>query len=203
MLRPVFQNKNPTAQPFVISGSGTLGMDMVAASLVEPDDQVLVLSAGTFGQNFSRCLKAYRADVTLLEVDRPGGGFTSHHIEKALQEHGTEYAMVVVTHVETSTGVRNDVAAIANCVRQLLPSAIIVVDAVCSLGVEDLRFDDWDLDVVISCSQKGLGCPAGLSIMMLSSRALLKLESRAAPISGFYSSLSNWLPSKLIPYLDL
>ncbi|KAI9742258.1 MAG: hypothetical protein M1818_004158 [Claussenomyces sp. TS43310] len=142
---------NKAAQPFIVSGSGTLGMDMVAASMIEEGEKVLMISVGTFGNNFARCLQSYRAELTSI-VASPGEVIASHDVEKLLGE--MEYSMVVVTHTETSTGFRNDIEKIARSVRKFSPSMLIVVDGVCSVGVEDLRFDEWDLDIVITCSQK-------------------------------------------------
>jgi len=68
------------------------------------------------------------------------------------------------------------------------------VDGVCSVGCERIRFDEWDLDVVLTASQKAVGVPAGLSIMMLSSRAISRFESRKSPPSSYFASLKNWIP---------
>ena len=76
----------------------------------------------------------------------------------------------------------------------LPPDTLIVVDGVCSVGSEDLRFDEWGLDVVVSASQKALGAPAGLSILMASSRAIQAFENRRTPPSAYYVSWSKWLP---------
>ena len=68
------------------------------------------------------------------------------------------------------------------------------MDGVCSVASEEIRFDDWNIDVVIGASQKGLGAPPGLSVVIASQKALKTVESRKAPIAGFYSSWKRWLP---------
>ena len=90
----------------------------------------------------------------------------------------------------------SDVKGLCGLFRSLLPSALIAVDGVCSLGGEEFRFDDWEVDVAMSCSQKALGAPPGLSILMLSPRAVAIVTSptRSRPIPSYYCNLQRWLP---------
>ncbi|KAI5300092.1 hypothetical protein KEM56_002734 [Ascosphaera pollenicola] len=96
--------------------------------------------------------------------------------------------------VDTSTGVLSDIQSIAALVRKVSPETLVVVDGVCSVGCEEIAFDEWDLDAVVTASQKAIGCPPGLSILMLSERALKRFETRSTPPSSYYGSLANWLP---------
>ena len=192
MLRNVFQTSNPAAQPFVVSGSGTLGWDMVAANLVEPDDEVLVLHTGYFADSFADCFETYGAKATQLKApigERP----QLDEVEKALKEK--KYKMITVTHVDTSTGVLSEIEGLAKLVHEVSPETLIVVDGVCSVGCEEIRFDDWGLDVVLTASQKAIGCPAGLSIMMVSGRAIQSFKKRKSPPRSYFASFKNWLPS--------
>lgn len=191
MTRKLFQSTNPAAQPLVISGSGTLGWDVVASNLVEKGENALVLHSGYFADSFATCLETYGANATQLKApigDRP----SFEAIEQALKEK--PYKVVTVTHVDTSTGVLSDIKKVTEVVRRVSPQTLVVVDGVCSVGCEEIAFDEWDLDVVLTASQKAIGCPPGLSILMLSGRAVETFKARKTPPSSYYSSLANWIP---------
>lgn len=193
MLRKLFQTTDPASQPFVISGSGTLGWDMVAANLVEPGEDVLVLTTGYFGDSFADCLKVYGANVTQLKGPI-GSKPQLPEIEQALKEK--KYKMVTVTHVDTSTGVLSTLPGLSELIQKVSPETLLVVDGVCSVAGEEIDFDNWKLDGVITASQKAIGCPAGLSISMFSGRAMKKFETRKAPVGSYFASMKNWTPSK-------
>lgn len=192
MLRKLFQTTRPDTQPFVINGSGTLGWDLVAANLAERGDEVLVLHTGYFADSFADCFETYGVKATQLKApigDRP----QLPEVEKALKEK--KYKIVTVTHVDTSTGVLSEIKALSEMVHKVSPETLVVVDGVCSVGSEEICFDDWGLDVVLTASQKAIGCPAGLSIMMCSGRAIETFKNRKTPPSSYFASFKNWLPS--------
>lgn len=191
LVRKLFQSTNPSAQPFVISGSGTLGWDIVAANLIEKDQNALVLNTGYFGDSFGACLETYGAQVTQLKVpigERP----SLEEVEQALKQK--PYKLITITHVDTSTGVLSDVKGVTELVRRVSPDTLVIVDGVCSVGSEEIAFDEWDLDVVLTASQKAIGCPPGLSIVMCSGRAIQRAQSRQTPPAAYYASIANWLP---------
>ena len=74
------------------------------------------------------------------------------------------------------------------------PKTLVAVDAVCAVASEEIRFDDWGLDLVISATQKGIGAPPGLSVVLASKRAIETFEKRSTPIPGYYISWKKWLP---------
>ncbi|KAK1249929.1 hypothetical protein MKX08_009932 [Trichoderma sp. CBMAI-0020] len=191
LLRPLFQTTNPASQPFVISGSGTLGWDLVAANLIEAGEDALVLSTGYFGDSFADCLATYGAKPTKLEGP-VGGRPQVPEIEKALSEK--KYKIVTVTHVDTSTGVVSDLKSIVQAVRKVSPETLVIVDGVCSVACEEIAFDEWDLDGVITAPQKAIGCPAGLSISMFSGRAMEVFKNRKTPPASYFASFKNWTP---------
>jgi alanine-glyoxylate transaminase/serine-glyoxylate transaminase/serine-pyruvate transaminase len=100
------------------------------------------------------------------------------------------------SHTFKSTGVLSDVKAIAETVKSISPETLVVVDGVCSVGSEEIRFDEWKLDIVISGSQKGLGVPPGLSIVVASPYAMQVFKDRKTPVPSYYSNWAKWLPSK-------
>ncbi|EPB82963.1 alanine-glyoxylate transaminase/(R)-3-amino-2-methylpropionate-pyruvate transaminase [Mucor circinelloides 1006PhL] len=188
MVRKVVLSEK--AQPFIVSGSCTLGWDMMV-NLLEQGDEVLALNTGYFGDHFSECLEIYGAKITTLRAD-VGSRPSNDALKQALSEK--KYKMVTVTHVDTSTGVLSDIKAIAQTVKSISPETLVVVDGVCSVGSEEIRFDEWNLDIVISGSQKGLGVPPGLSVVVASQQAIGVYKSRTTPIVSYYSNWNKWLP---------
>ena len=196
MLRKLFQTTDPASQPFVISGSGTLGWDMVAANLAERGEDVLVLHTGYFADSFTDCFETYGVKATQLKApigDRP----QLPEIEKALKEK--KYKLITITHVDTSTGVLSEIKKVSDLVHQVSPETLVVVDGVCSVGCEEIQFDAWGIDVVLTASQKAIGCPAGLCIMMCSGRAIESFKARNSPPASYFASMKNWLPSMSTP----
>ena len=190
------QTSDPASQPFVISGSGTLGWDMVAANLVERGDDVLVLHTGYFADSFADCFETYGVSATQLKApigERP----ELPDVEKALKERN--YKLITVTHVDTSTGVLSEIEALSELVHRVSPGTLVVVDGVCSVGCEDIQFDNWKIDVVLTASQKAIGCPAGLCISMYSGRAIDSFNNRKTMPGSYFASFKNWLPGLYIP----
>lgn len=191
MLRQLLKTTNPASQPFVISGSGTLGWDQVATNLAEPGDDVLVLHTGYFADSFADCFKAYGVNAT--QIKAPIGGRPQlPEIEQALKSK--KYKLLTVTHVDTSTGVLSELENLSKLVRRVSPETLLIVDGVCSVGAEQIKFDEWDLDVVMTASQKAIGCPAGLSILMASGRAISSFKARKTPPNSYFPSWANWMP---------
>ncbi|TCD65905.1 hypothetical protein EIP91_002020 [Steccherinum ochraceum] len=183
LTREVLYSKD--AQIFIIAGSGTLGWDQIAANLVEAGDSVLVLNSGYFGDSFTECLRAYGAHVDEVRADF-GHAVTQAQLEKALS--AKKYKLVAFTHVDTSTAVLSDAKMIGETVKR------VISDAVCAAASEEIRMDAWNLDVVMTASQKGLGAPPGLSILAASRKAIAVFEKRTSPVAGFYASWKKWIP---------
>lgn len=189
-LRKLFKSDDPKDQAIVVAGSGTLGWDITASNLVYPNEDVLVLSTGFFSDSFAECLKVYGGKVDVLSAE-PGDVVPFDKIEQQLSKKS--YKVITITHVDTSTAVVSDVGKISQLVKKVSPETLIVVDGVCSVGVEDIQFSNWGLDYVLSASQKAIGVPSGLSIGFLSQRAIKKAENRPVQ-STFFASLKKWLP---------
>ncbi|KAJ1760769.1 hypothetical protein LPJ77_003702 [Coemansia sp. RSA 2523] len=189
MLRTVVGTTS--GQPFVIAGSGTLGWDQTAANLVEAGERVLVLSNGYFGEGLADCMEAYGAQVTRLRA-APGHRQALAEVAAALRAH--KYKIVTISQVDTSTGVLGDVQGVAELVREHSPDTLVVVDGVCATAAERLYFDSWGVDVVITASQKALGSPPGISVVVASQKALGVLEARTTPVPAYYVNWKRWLP---------
>lgn len=123
-----------------------------------------------------------------------------------------KYKLITITHVDTSTGVLSDARGIAEIVRRVSPDTLVIIyfdygivleteahglckialDAVCAVASEEIRQDEWDIDVVMSATQKGIGAPPGLSVLSASPRAISVFESRKAPATSFYASWKRY-----------
>ena len=176
-LRDVYRTENEVA---VFASSGTGGMDSAVANVCSPGDRVLVVSAGNFGERWAAIAKAYGCDVVPLRYSW-GETPSADDVEAALAEAGGASA-VFLTHSETSTGVVIDLREIAS--RLADSGALVVVDAISSLGAVPLETDGWGLDVVAAGSQKALMTPPGLALVAASPAALE--ASRAARSPRFY-----------------
>jgi aspartate aminotransferase-like enzyme len=164
-LPKVFQTSNDVLT-FAASGSGA--MDSAAANLVRPGTKTLAAAAGKFGERWIELNEAYGADVVRYE---PGWGerLDAAEFDRLLTENdGIE--VVFATLSETSTGIVNDIQAIAEVVNR--HGAIFVVDAVSGLGAAELKQDEWGVDVVVAGSQKALMIPPGLAFASVSQKAL-------------------------------
>ncbi|KAJ2079163.1 hypothetical protein H4R24_003967 [Coemansia sp. RSA 988] len=188
-LRTVVGTKN--GQPFVIAGSGTLGWDQTAANLVEDGENVLVLSNGYFGEGLADCMETYGAQVTRLRAV-PGNRQPLAEIAQALR--AKKYKIVTVTQVDTSTGVLADVKGVTELVKEHSPETLVVVDGVCATAAERLYFDQWGVDVVVTASQKALGSPPGVSVVVASQKALSVLANRKTRVPAYYVNWNRWLP---------
>ena len=187
LMREVW--KSPKGQPFIVSGTGTLAMDMAAANLIEKGDAVLVISTGYFGKRFKDISDRYGANTTILEA--PLGEVVSlQKIEKELKNK--HYKVITITHVDTSTGVRVDPKPIAKLAQKY--NTLSVLDGVCSVAGEDIKQDEWGIDVVLTGSQKAIGVPPGLALQMVSEKAMEIWKNRKTPVSNYYSDWNNWLP---------
>lgn len=152
-----------------LTTSGTGAMESAVVNVLSPGDAVLALVTGEFGKRFAAIARAYGAEVDVLEVPY-GQPMTPERVAEKLDE-GKRYAAVLMTHNETSTALLNPIAAIARTIRDRLPDALLLVDAVSGLGTAPLPVDELDLDVVVSGAQKAFMLPPGLAFASVSPRA--------------------------------
>lgn len=186
-LRDVFLS--PGGQPFVVAGSGTLAMEIAICNLVEPGDKVLVIDHGYFGARMAAIAQRYTRDVVALTAP-VGGVVHTEQVEEAL--HREHVKVMTVTHVDTSTGVRADVKKLAALARQY--DTLTVVDGVCATAGEEFRQDEWGVDVCLTASQKAIGVPPGLALVMASPRALEAWQGRKTSVSNYFGDWGQWLP---------
>lgn len=166
MLKPIL---GTSTQPVLLTASGTGAMEAAIVNLTAPDDQVIVLACGKFGERWQKIAQAHGCRVHTTTAAN-GQIPTLKDVDAAFKSHPAAKAVCFQAH-ETSTGVRLPVAELAAAIRQHSPSALIIVDAISSLGAHPMEMDAWGLDCVVSGSQKGFGVGPGLSFVALSERA--------------------------------
>ncbi len=185
MLREVYHTSNFMTLP--ISSTGTGAMETACANIIERGDSVIVCRNGFFGDRLADIAQRYGA-VTHT-VDTPWGKPVDvDDLARELGKHPKVKAVGIV-HGETSTGVLNPLREVIDLAHS--HDAVVMVDAVTSLGGHEVRMDDWGMDVCFSATQKCLGAPPGLAPISLGSRAMEIVSSRATKVGSFYFSLQD------------
>ncbi len=184
LLRQVFRTQN--ALTFPVSGTGMAGMECLAANLIEPGDEVIVCVNGVFGTRMKDVMERCGAKVHGLEAAW-GEVFTLEQIAAAFEQH-PQSRLLGIVHAETSTGAHQPLEGLAEIVHP--HGALLVVDAVTSLGGHDVRLDDWDIDACYSGTQKCLSCPPGLAPVSFGARALARMDARKTRAQSWYLDVS-------------
>ena len=182
------------ALTIAMSGTGTSGMEAMVANLVTDGTRVLIVTTGYFGDRLADICRRYGATITHVSAEW-GRAIDPSAVRSALRGSGTKgIEIVAAVHAETSTGVLNPIEDIASLARE--HGALMLVDAVTSLGGHPLAADAWELDAVYSCTQKCVGAPSGMAPIMWSPRA----QAKKVPCRSFYLDLAlleaYWLQRK-------
>lgn len=175
-LKYVFQTQQPV---YVFPGAGSGGWEAALVNMLNYGDKVLAVTIGDFGDRWVKTAKALQFDVEVMQFEAGLAADPAKIAERLTADRQKMIKAVLFQHNETSTGVTNDVAAIARAVRE--HGALVMVDSVSGLGALPLQFDDWGLDVVLTGAQKALMCPPGLSIVAFSERARALSETNKMP----------------------
>lgn len=179
----------PSGQAFIIAGTGTLAMDLAGSNLIEAGDNALVISTGYFGERYAELLLRYGANVDILKA--PLGDIVP--IDKVEEKLKTkDYKLLTFTHVDTSTAVLNDPKPFGALGRKY--NVLTVLDGVCSVAGEEIRQEEWGIDIVLTASQKAIGVPPGLALLVASKKAIKAWENRLTPVGNYYADWGNWLP---------
>ncbi len=185
MLRQVFHTENYMTVP--ISSTGTGAMETACANILQGGDTAIVCRNGYFGIRLADI--AERCGANTIMVDSPWGETADlNGLEDALKANpGTR--MVGLVHAETSTGALSPLQDAIDLAHR--HGALVVVDAVTSLGSHEVRVDDWDIDVCYSASQKCLGAPPGLAPISFGPRAMSIINERPSKVQSFYFNLKD------------
>jgi len=178
---------NYTGMPFVISGSGTIGMEASIVSLIEPGDKVLCLDTGYFGKRFIDLATIHGAKVDVLYFET--GKHANFDVvgEKLSKD---SYKAITITHVETSNGLANPIKDLVKIARK--HDVYSIIDSVAGVGGCELIFDQLGADIVVTGSQKVIAAPPGATLLAVSKRALDAFENRKTPIRSYYMNLARW-----------
>ena len=163
-LKQLFQTRSDV---FVLTSSGTGGLEAAIVNALSPGDKVLSVSIGVFGERFAAIASQFGAEIIPLRFEW-GRAAEADAVRQALNAE-PKIKAVLVTHNETSTGVTNDLASISAVVKEF--DKLLLVDAISSLGSIDLPVDDWHCDVAVTGSQKGWMAPPGLAMVSVSPKA--------------------------------
>jgi len=193
-LQQCFQTKNDL---LILTTSGTGGLESAVVNTLSPGDRVLGVSIGIFGDRFAECAKVYGAEVIPLKYEW-GQAVDPDDVKKALKDNPGVRA-VMVTHNETSTGTTNPLKEIARVVKEA--GKLILVDAVSSMSSIDVQVDAWNLDVVVTGSQKGWMVPPGLAFVSISEEGWKAHSQAKMPRFYFdYTRARKFIPDGQTPW---
>lgn len=181
------------SQPFLFAGSGTNAMEMAVANLIEPGDAVVVVNTGYFSDRMVEMLRRAGAEVVELTAV-PGEVPNASRAEGAvvdLKRAGKRVKALFATHVDTSTGALCDPKPLAALARA--HDVLSVFDGVCATAGERFEMDAWGADVYLTASQKAIGLPPGLALLVASERALAARDARKAP-PPLAVDWHSWIP---------
>ena len=173
-LKQVFQTQNDV---LILTSSGTGAMESIVSNLLSRGDEVIVIRSGKFGERWGEICSAYGVDF--FPIDFEWGNSVDPQMVADLLDKRPDAKAVFSTLCETSTGALHDIKSLGEITKHR--STLLVVDAVSALGADDLQMDSWGVDVVVSCSQKGLMTPPGLAFAALNQSAWETSENATLP----------------------
>ena len=183
----------------ILSGEGILGLEAACASLTEVGDRILVIDNGIFGEGFGDFVRMYGGEVVFFKGDRKHK-IDLEELERFL-ESDCDFKYATIVHCDTPSGVLNDIDKICPLLKER--GILTVVDSVAAMGGEDIRVDEWKIDIALGASQKCISAPAGLTLLSISEDAFKCMEQRRNPIASYYCNLLVWksyYEDKWFPY---
>jgi len=184
MTAKLFQTKG---QPFILAGSGTLGMETALCNIVEPGEKILCVNNGFFGERFGEIAEAHGIGADFIEFE------WGRHAEPSLIRERLEkgkYKALTIVHVDTATGIANPIKEIGEVVKNF--DTLYIVDTVCSMGGMEVKVDNWNIDVCLTGSQKAIAAPPGLALLTFSQNAQKAIEKRKLPVGTYYGDFTRW-----------
>lgn len=185
-LKYVYQTKNDVA---IITGSGTAAMEAAVSSVVSAGDEVICIGGGKFAERFPKIVRAFGGKPIDVKVE---WGQTVNPVDVKSAVSKSDAVAITMTHNETSTGVLHDAMAIGKIARE--NDLLFIMDAVTSIGGDDVSTDKWGVDICVAGSQKCLGAPPGLGFAAVSDRAWNVIENNSGK-RGFYLDLASYRKS--------
>jgi alanine-glyoxylate transaminase/serine-glyoxylate transaminase/serine-pyruvate transaminase len=184
-LRTLFRTENDLTMP--ISGTGTAGMEAAVYNITEPGDTVVIGVNGFFGTRLAEMARRCGAEVIAIEQEW-GRIIEPDQVREALKSAAGPVKAVMIVHGETSTGILQPLEEISRITHER--GALLLVDAVTSLGGCDLLIDEWNIDVCYSGTQKCLSAPPGMAPLTMSAAAMDVVVNRSEPVRSWYVDLA-------------
>ena len=195
-ISSLLHTKNET---LILCGEGILGLEAACASLTEPSDKVLVLDNGIYGRGWADFVTMYGGLPTVYSVDEKNPIDPAELESFLLTHHDFKYATVV--HCDTPSGMLNDISALCPLLKKY--GILTVVDSVSGMFGEEVRVDDFQIDLLCGGSQKAVSAPPGLTFVVVSEAAKKAMQARKTPIASFYANLrtfENYYENQWFPY---
>ena len=184
LLQYAFQTENALTMP--VSAPGSAGMETCFVNLMEPGEKAIVCQNGVFGgrmkENVERC-----GGIPVMVEDDWGKAVDLAKVEAALETH-KDAKILAFVHAETSTGARSDAKELVELAHR--HDCLAIVDAVTSLGGNELKVDEWWIDAIYAGTQKCLSCTPGLSPISFGERALEKVRNRKHKVQSWFLDLN-------------
>ncbi|WML48273.1 alanine--glyoxylate aminotransferase family protein [Neobacillus sp. PS3-34] len=187
-LSPIFGTENPV---YLIAASGTSALETAVVNTVEENDEVIVIVTGVFGDRFANICEAFGANVHRLNVEW-GETCSPEQLELFIKSINKKIKAVFATYCETSTGVLNPVNQLGKVTKDLT-DALFIVDGVSCIGAVPIDMNGWDIDILVSGSQKALMLPPGLAFIAMSTKARKVIKNCKA--KRFYLDLNRYIES--------
>lgn len=184
LLKYTFKTESDAT--FVLSGPGSLGMELCLVNLIEPGDKVVVCIGGYFANRMVQIVEKIGGQVAVVK-ETWGRAIEPQKLEDALKAN-TDTKIVAFVHAETSTGALSNIKQLSEIAHK--HNCLVVADVVTSLGATNVFVDEWQLDAVYSCSQKGLACVAGMSPVSFSDQAVHHIKNRKTPVQSWFNDLN-------------
>ncbi|MDD9716260.1 aminotransferase class V-fold PLP-dependent enzyme [Dinoroseobacter sp. PD6] len=169
-MKSVLRTERGTVMLF--PGSGTGAWEAAITNTLNPGDKVLMARHGHFSTLWAQMAERLGLEVELIDIPWGAGAPVKEIARRLGRDAHDEIKAVFVTHNETATGVASDIAAVRRALDENFHDALLFVDGVSSVGSLDFRMDEWEVDLVVTGSQKGLMLPPGLGILGVSEKAL-------------------------------
>lgn len=186
-------------ESLILSGEGILGLEAAVASLTEHGDRVLVLDNGVFGKGFADFVSMYGGEPVLYSTDYKRE-IDVDDLRRYL-EKDSDFQYATVVHCDTPSGMLNSIDKICPLLKEY--EILTVVDSVSGMFGNEVRVDDWGIDILCGGSQKAISAPIGLTLVTISEDAKQAMRNRETPIPSFYANLTvfeNYYEKKWFPY---
>ena len=197
-VRAIFKTSGPVV---IYPSSGTGAWEAAIVNTLSPGDKVLMVETGHFATLWRRMADRWGLDVDFVAGDWRHGADPSVIEAKLAEDRPHAIKAVMVVHNETSTGVTSRIAEIRKAMNRASHPALLMVDTISSLGSVDYRHEEWEVDVTVSCSQKGLMLPPGLGFTAISQKAIAASKTNRMPRSYWdWSEMLNANANGFFPY---